>query len=564
MTPETKVLIVDDNENNRYTLKRRLIRLEYQYIVEAEDGYQALACLENEMFDIILLDVMMPGMDGFEVLEKIKSTPKLANISVIMISALDDLQNVVKGIEMGADDFLPKPFNPTLLNARLKAAVRKRRLVNIETNYYKDFDKDTDFAKLDLFSGSLDNDMNNNLDTTYVVIYIRFAHYQFISQTLGTDYARKYIQHQAILIAQTFSDPETTIGRIADDSIAIFNTAKSLTDLVANSQTLETLYRPLSQVVMVENEAFEGNLGIGISMGKARTKKPKSLIANAAFASQTALEKETGIAFYDPELHQSNLNKFHLEPKLKEALKRRELCLYYQPIVNTQTGKIETFEALIRWPQSDGTMIPPFKFIPLAEETGLIFDIDAFVVDETCKQIAKWIAQYGPDKPFSIGVNISAKHWVNSSLVNEVHDAIVKYQIPPHYLKLEITESALVDDASSVKKIVALLKSMGIKIALDDFGTGYSSLGYLIEFPVDILKVDKVFVDSLHTEDKRRELMRHILSIARSLGMSSIVEGVEHEEQVAILKQLSCDQIQGYYFYKPMPPAEIEDIFNKE
>lgn len=561
MAPETKVLIVDDNENNRYTLKRRLNRLNYRAIAEAEDGFSAVKLLETETFDIVLLDVMMPGMDGFEVLEIIKATPKLANISVIMISALDDLQNVVKGIEMGADDFLPKPFNPTLLNARLKAAVRKRRLVNIETNYYKDFDKDTDFAKLELFTGSLDNEMTNNLDTTYVVIYIRFVHYQFISQTMGSDFARQYIQHQAKLISQAVSDPDTMIGRVADDAIAISNTAKNLSHLVSDDTILKALYYPLSEVVMIENEAFEGNLGIGISMAKGRNKKPKSLVSNAAFASQTAINNDIGIAHYDPELHQSNLNKFHLEPKLKEAIKNKQLCLYYQPIVNCQSGKIETFEALIRWPQPDGSMIPPFSFIPLAEETGLIFDIDSFVIDQTCQQIATWIAHYGPQKSFSIGVNISAKHWVNSNLVSEVSEALNKYQIPPSYLKLEMTESAMVEDATSVKKIVSLLKVLGVKIALDDFGTGYSSLGYLIEFPVDILKVDKVFVDSLHTDEKRQELMRHILSIANSLGMSSIVEGVEHQQQAEILKRLSCDQIQGYYFYKPMPPLEVEQLF---
>jgi len=561
MNVEAKVLVVDDNENNRYTLKRRLERLGYHNVVEAVDGLQALSSLEKEPCDIVLLDVMMPVMDGFEVLGKIKNTPKLANISVIMISAIDDIESVVKAIEMGADDYLPKPFNPILLDARMKAAIRKRRLVNIETNYYKDFDKDTDFAKLELFSGSLDNEMNKNLDTSYSVIYIRFAHYNFINQTLSPELATDYIQQQAIRLCQVCVDPDTTIGRIADDVFGIFNSAKNLSMLADEATMIAELYAPLKRPVLLDSEQFEGNIGIGISMGKGREKKPKALISNAAFASQTAIDNDTGIAFYDPELHQNNLNKFHLEPKLREAIKNRELRLYYQPIVNTQSGEIETFEALIRWIEPDGTMISPFKFITLAEETGLIFDIDAFVIDETCRQIAKWREKYGSDHHFSVGVNISAKHWVNPVLVQEVQQALIKYKVPPSYLKLEMTESAMVDDAKMVKNIVKLLKSLGIRIALDDFGTGYSSLGYLIEFPVDILKVDKVFVDDLHTEPKKQQLMSHILSIAKSLGMTSIVEGVEHQEQANILKQLCCDQIQGYYFHKPMPVAEIEAMF---
>jgi len=561
MSFDANVLIVDDNENNRYTLKRRLARLGYRDITESEDGVNALSVLEQGDFDIVLLDVMMPIMDGFEVLEKIKDTPKLANVSVIMISAIDDIESVVKAIEMGADDYLPKPFNPILLDARMKAAIRKRRLVNIETNYYKDFDKDTDFAKSELFTGSLDNEMNKNLDTSYAVIYIRFAHYNFINQTLSSELARDYIQQQAIRLCQICTDPNTTIGRIADDVFAIYNSAKSISKLADEASMIESFLSPLCRPILLDEEQFEGNVGIGISMAKGREKKPKALISNAAFASQTALDNDTGLAFYDPELHQSNLDKFHLEPKLREAIKSNRLMLYYQPIVNSQTGAIETFEALIRWQDTDGQFISPFKFITLAEETGLIYDIDAFVIDETCRQISAWRQKYGEDRYFSIGVNISAKHWVNPILIQEVRNALNKYQIPPQFLKLEMTESAMVDDAKTVKNIVMALKAMGVQIALDDFGTGYSSLGYLIEFPVDILKVDRVFVVDLNAQPRRQQLMNHILSIAKSLGMRSIVEGVETKEQVDILKQFCCDQIQGYHFYKPMPVEEIEKIF---
>lgn len=561
MSFDANVLIVDDNENNRYTLKRRLARLGYRDITESEDGVNALSILEQGDFDIVLLDVMMPIMDGFKVLEKIKDTPKLANVSVIMISAIDDIESVVKAIEMGADDYLPKPFNPILLDARMKAAIRKRRLVNIETNYYKDFDKDTDFAKSELFTGSLDNEMNKNLDTSYAVIYIRFAHYNFINQTLSSELARDYIQQQAIRLCQICTDPNTTIGRIADDVFAIYNSAKSISKLADEASMIESFLSPLCRPILLDEEQFEGNVGIGISMAKGREKKPKALISNAAFASQTALDNDTGLAFYDPELHQSNLDKFHLEPKLREAIKSNRLMLYYQPIVNSQTGEIETFEALIRWQDTDGQFISPFKFITLAEETGLIYDIDAFVIDETCRQISAWRQKYGEDRYFSIGVNISAKHWVNPILIQEVRNALNKYQIPPQFLKLEMTESAMVDDAKTVKNIVMALKAMGVQIALDDFGTGYSSLGYLIEFPVDILKVDRVFVVDLNAQPRRQQLMNHILSIAKSLGMRSIVEGVETKEQVDILKQFCCDQIQGYHFYKPMPVEEIEKIF---
>ena len=555
-----KILVVDDNENNRYTLRRRLNRLGYSEITEAEDGKEALDIVQQTEQDIILLDVMMPVMNGFEVLEKVKNNPKLANIPVIMISALDDLENVVKSIEMGADDYLPKPFNPTLLAARIKAAIRKRKLITIETNYYKDFDKDTDFAKLELFTGSLDNGMSQDLDASFSVIYIQFNHYNFISQSVNLSAADQYIKQQSLRIKQIFENDEMYYGRIANDVIALYNKSKDISLLADVDSLNSTLLSPLKDPITLEQDTFEGNIGIGISMSKGRNKKAKSLVSNSAFAAHTAIENETGIALYDPELHRQNIDKFRLEPKLREAIKSKQLQLHYQPIVNAKTAAIESYEALIRWTTEEGEVISPFSFITLAEETGLIFDIDDYVIDETCRQISLWIEKFGTDRVFTIGANISAKHWVNPELMHKVRDALTKYNRPSHYLKLEMTESALIDDAKMVKSILMALKALGVKVALDDFGTGYSSLGYLLEFPVDILKVDKIFIDDIQPNDKKCELLSHILSIAKSLNMTSIAEGIEDQQQADILKQLECDQIQGFHFYKPMSVAEIEKL----
>jgi EAL domain-containing protein (putative c-di-GMP-specific phosphodiesterase class I)/GGDEF domain-containing protein len=403
--------------------------------------------------------------------------------------------------------------------------------------------------------------MNRELDTSYSVIHVRFAHYQFITQTLGPNQANEYIKKQVDRLKTIFADENTFFGRLSENVVAIFNAAKNISKLADQASMYQSVYLPLKEAITIDGESFEGNLSIGINTGRARERKPQALLANASFAAQTALDNDVGLAFYDPERHRENIEKFHLEPKLRDALKARELILYYQPIVNTQSGNIESFEALIRWPQSDGSMIPPFKFITLAEETGLIYDIDSFVLDETCRQISLWRDKYGPEKKFTIGANISAKHWVNPALVQEVQDIIQKYNIPSNYLKLEMTESAMVDNAEAVQTNVHKLKDLGVKIALDDFGTGYSSLGYLIDFPVDILKVDKIFVDDMHQDEKKKQLVTHILNIAQSLNMTTIVEGVELEEQHNELKQLNCHQIQGYYFFKPLPVSDVEQYF---
>jgi len=563
MKEDASILVVDDNEDNRYTLKRRLKRMGLKKIVEAENGLEAMKQVELHDFDMILLDIMMPIMDGYEVLKRLRAESRFIHTPIIMISALSDVENVVKAIDLGADDYLLKPFNPVLLRAKVESSLLKKRLIEVEKNFYRDYDKSTQLAKPDLFLGSLDGEMRNNPDTTFAAYYFKFTAFQQLSHSTGHLDAEKHIKHCVDILKTIFVGDHYLFGRLADDAVAVFSIAKKCRFFTEQLNLEKEVLAPLDDAVSINEEAIRGvgQIHLGICLTTPKLHNAGQLIANSSFACETAIKEAKKVAYYDKDIHERTLEKFKLEPKLKQALNEKKLVMYYQPIVLGATGEIKTFEALIRWPTAEG-MVSPGEFIPLAEETGLILDIDDYVMTSVCEQIGKWRKQQ-PKMKFSVGINISARHWADNQLSEKVINLLAINDIPGHCLKLEMTESALVGDIASVRTNFDLLQNHGVQIALDDFGTGYASLSYLLDFPFDVLKVDRVFIVDIETDEQKQKLLPAILQISRSLNMESIIEGVETKEQVDIVNQCNGDLIQGFYFYKPSPVADIDqlDIF---
>jgi len=564
MNEDAAILVVDDNEDNRYTLTRRLKRIGLKNIVEAENGLEAINKVELQDFDMILLDIMMPIMDGYEVLKRLRSEQRFIHIPIIMISALSDVEDVVKAIDLGADDYLLKPFNPVLLKAKVKASLAKKRLIEIEKNFYRDYDVTTQLAKPDLFLGSLDAEMIKNPETTFAVYYFEFTTFHQLSHSTGLEYAEKHIKHCVDILKTIFAGENYFFGRLADDAIAVYSVAKQCRFLTEQLNIETEVLAPLNETGSANDESIKGvgQIHLGICSTTSKQNNAGQLIANSAFACDLAVKNTMQVAYYDKAKHEKTLAKFKLEPKLKQALNEKKLVMYFQPIVLAATGEIKTFEALIRWPTENG-MISPGEFIPLAEETGLILDLDDFVMTAVCQQIGQWRKQH-PDIRFSVGINVSARHWGDRKLADKVINLIKLNEFPGDFLKLEMTESALVGDIESVRSNFELLQSSGVKIALDDFGTGYASLSYLLDFPFDVLKVDRVFIIDIESDEQKQKLLPAILQISQSLNMETIIEGVETKEQADIVNQCNGDLIQGFYFYKPSPVDEINQlsIFN--
>jgi EAL domain-containing protein (putative c-di-GMP-specific phosphodiesterase class I) len=258
------------------------------------------------------------------------------------------------------------------------------------------------------------------------------------------------------------------------------------------------------------------------------------------------------------------VQRLELETALRRALDRGELALAYQPIVSLQTQQVVEVEALLRWRQADGRMIAPGEFIPLAEETGLIVPIGEWVLAEACRTVRAWHAQHPARPPVSVGVNLSARQLLLPELPARVADALASSGLAPHLLKLEITESAVMQDADAAIRVLQELKELGVQLAIDDFGTGYSSLSYLKRFPVDTLKIDRSFVDGLGEDAQDTAIVRSVVALAQTLDLSLTAEGVETAQQEAYLRTLGCDRAQGFRYAHPLPAADLATLLAAE
>jgi EAL domain-containing protein (putative c-di-GMP-specific phosphodiesterase class I) len=259
---------------------------------------------------------------------------------------------------------------------------------------------------------------------------------------------------------------------------------------------------------------------------------------------------------------ESFVYSIELEAKIKKAITDREFFMYYQPQYFTGSETLRGVEALVRWrDEENGAIISPSTFIPVAEKNGSIIPLGKWVLEESVRQYSVWKEQFG--YPFILSVNISALQYKEDDFVDSVMEVLNRYDVRASEIELEITENVLIDDFDAVSEKLKILRGCGIRFALDDFGTGFSSLSYLKKLPIDTLKIDKSFIDTVLMDPPTRVITESVINMAKSLGFETIAEGVEEEQQHSYLHDIGCDVIQGYYFSKPLPPAEVESLLSR-
>ena len=291
---------------------------------------------------------------------------------------------------------------------------------------------------------------------------------------------------------------------------------------------------------------------IGISMSRDRAKNPRELIRSADIALSHAKEQGRGrYVLFDETLDKFSVDRLRLESELRQAVERDELCLHYQPEIDLPTGEIVGFEALVRWRHPTRGLVPPADFITLAEETGEIISIGKWVLREACRQAAEWRETLFVNRRFTMAVNLSANEFLEPGLAWEVLRVLRETGLEPTALRIEITESVLLDDSAVTSEIFLELKRIGVELAIDDFGTGYSSLSYLRQLPADILKIDRSFVSDVDHDDRETAIVQAVVSVADALGMHVVAEGIEREEQARFLAEIGCESGQGFYFARP-------------
>lgn len=394
-----------------------------------------------------------------------------------------------------------------------------------------------------------------------VLMFLDLDRFKPINDSLGHAAGDRMLKDVAVRLADCVGDDDT-VARMGGDEFTLLlspctgrETALNRAITVAE-QILSRLARPF----VLEGREFFVTASIGIALGPQDGHEPSQLMKNADTAMYHAKERgKNNFQFYQAEMNARALERLELESDLRHALEQREFVLYYQPQFSGDGKRLTGVEALLRWRHPERGLVPPGEFIPVLEELGLVVEVGDWVLREACRQLRAW-HQRKMRLP-KVSVNISARQFADGQLVQRISGILAESGLPPACLELELTESILMRDVAEAMEILANLKRLGLCIAVDDFGTGYSSLNYLKRFPIDVLKIDRSFVDGLPDGERDAQIARAIIAMSHSLNLAVIAEGVETHAQLDFLREHGCDEVQGFLFGRPMPADQLEAQF---
>jgi diguanylate cyclase (GGDEF)-like protein len=565
MSEKSTILIVDDETVSRYTVEV-LLAAEGYNLVFAENGEEALKKAAESIPDLMLLDVMMPGMDGFEVCQRLRTNPRLAELPIVMVTALDDRESRLRGIEVGADDFMSKPFDRAELRARVRTITRLnryRRLIETEEQlvYLANYDTLTGLPNRNLLLERLRQNLGRASRThqNVAILALDLDNFQMINDGVGHEIGDKVLHEVAQTLTQTVSKIGATVARLSGDEFVVIEESDNLVKDV--SEMAQDLLDNISRTMTLNNHEIVITASIGISVYPSDGQEASALLKNAdtALARAKAAGKNT-YQFFTTEMNQAAFERLILENKLRKVLTHNELRVYYQPQI-ARNGQLIGMEALLRWQHPEFGLVSPAKFVPVAEEMGLIIPIGEWVLQTACQQNQTWQQLGFP--PVRVSVNVSSRQFQPNNLLQTIKKALADSHLNPIYLELELTESVLIAKEEGIFELLSELRKMGVHIAIDDFGTGYSSFSYLKRFPFNTLKIDRSFVKDICTDNSDAAITTAMIAMAHSLELSVVAEGVETSEQLYFLQEKQCDIIQGYYYSAPICGAEMTQILDK-
>lgn len=568
------ILVVEDDPSIRANLAR-LLRIEGFAVDTAENGAEALQHLGEHKPDLVLSDVMMPIMDGHALLAAMRADSTMAQIPVILLTALADHAAMRQGMNLGSDDYLTKPFQRDELLAairtRLGRTAQQRaenaRLAN-ETQRLKHIDPLTELPNRTALLERLPQALSavDQAQGRLVLIVIGLDGFNRINDSLGHasgDRLLRAVAHrlQGEIDRSVCASPIDGVARLGSDLFAMTLAGVDSNEYI--DDLARRLLARLAEPINVETQEVFLAASAGISVYPDDSGTADELLERAETAVNEA--KRVGgarFAYFAPGMNAAAAERLRLHNDLHRALQRDELQVHYQPQLSVTGGRIIGFEALVRWQHTTLGAISPMRFIPIAEENGQILQIGAWVLETACAQTKAWIDQ--GFSPLRIAVNLSARQFANDDLCTLVGDVLARTGLPAQCLELEITEGTAMQGAEQTIAIMHRLKALGVKLALDDFGTGYSSLSYLKRFPTDVLKIDQSFVRNITTDPGDAAITRAVVLLARSFGMSVIAEGVETADQLRFIADLGCEQYQGYFFSKPLPAVGAIELLNRQ
>jgi PAS domain S-box-containing protein len=700
---EPRVLIVDDSVFERVIARDALEQAEFS-VLEAEDGARGLSRFRESSPDMVLLDVKMPGMNGFEVCTAIRATQGGEHVPILMMTGLDDVASIERAYDAGATDFFAKPINPAILRHRMRYLLRGKRMaddlrrseaklahakrlarlghwewdinssqvswspeidaifdaalatdrgvyeamkpfleqsdaarvlqalelalrhgeapavehrirlsdgrirvVHQEIEPVRDgnnasvgrlvgtaqditqrveaeqrirhlayYDPVTELPNRSLLKDQLDRSiaLAQRTGAMGAVLFLDLDDFKRINDTCGHDIGDEILRQVGTrlegcvrskdIVATDLAPPHAgaspglegrTVARLGGDEFVIL-----LSEVRAPEDVLVVVHRirqALTLPFRLVGREFYMTCSTGVSVYPEDGRNAEVLLRNADMAMYHAKSKgRNRFHFFTDSLNERVLHRMSLETSLHGALERDEFVLHYQPRIEVATGRVVGVEALVRWSHPETGLVPPGDFVPVAEDTGLIVPLGAWVLRDACRQAREWLDRDVLRQ--RVSVNLSGAQFKEPRLKDVIAGILAETGLPPELLELELTESVLMKDAKESAALLCELKALGVRISIDDFGTGYSSLSYLKRFPIDTLKIDRTFVGDMGRDADDAAIVAMTIMLGHALRLQVVAEGVEDEEQMAFLREHGCDECQGFLFARPLPAAELE------
>lgn len=553
---EALVLIVDDDRSTRSALRAALQRSGF-LVTEAADGSEVEAEVQRMRPDVILMDALMPVMDGFTACARLQESPEWRQIPILMITALEDSASIERAFAAGASDYIPKPIHLAVVNQRVRRLVDATRAER-HVRHLAYNDSLTGLPNRTLFHDHLSRCIERAQPsaTSLALLYLDLDRFKLVNDTLGHEIGDKLLKSVSERIRSCVRGSDC-VARLGGDEFAIV--IDDLPNVNVASGTAQKICHAVTVPFEIDGHDIVVSASIGIAVYPTNGADSSTLLRHADTAMYRAKKKSSGFQFFEENMEASASEHMRFEGALRRALERDQIVVYFQPIANAADCRIVGVEALARWSHPSRGLVSPLEFIPLAEETGLIIPIGEAVLRAACLQLKKWHEAGSPG--LYVTVNLSGLQLQQVNFLDTLRSALRDTGVDPRLLTLEITESMLMVHAEETLLLLRAIKATGVGLAIDDFGTGYSSLAYLKRFPVDVLKIDRAFTRDMTKNVDDASIVSGIISLAHNLRLKVVAEGVETEQQRQFLAELQCDCIQGYLLSEPLPGDAFEARF---
>jgi diguanylate cyclase len=551
-----KILIAEDQPPAALFLRRILEKMGHEVVV-APDGEAAWRIVCRGETPILISDWMMPHLDGLELCRRIRAARGDHYTYIILLTSRDRREDRLEGLRAGADDFLTKPTCPEELTLRLEIAERILAVhdhlsrQNLQLAHQATHDGLTGLPNRAHLQSELERRLDGpSIERPLALLLIDLDRFKEINDAFGHHCGDLLLQALAPRLRNIVADSGTA-ARIGGDEFAIILPGA---DGARAVRMAEAILAALRQPIVIKGHALDVGASIGIALCPSQADDPIAIFQCADIAMYAAKRSRVGCLVYSANRPEFQPVRVARIGELRRGIDQNQLLLHYQPKINLRTRAVEGVEALVRWLHPSDGLLPPDQFIELAEETGLIKPLTLWALHTALLQCRVWHQQ---GSALNMAVNLAADVVREPDLVEMVMAILQSSDALPEWLTLEITESAVMSDPKSARTMLGRLRNLGVRIAIDDFGTGYSSLGSLKDLPVDEIKINQSFVRGLTFDGPNAGIVRSVLDLGRNLGLKVVAKGAEDRETVELLESLGCECVQGFYFSKPLTPADF-------